>query len=144
MPLRSSFSGSTVTSTWLSTSPATSTLNTPSTELIAGSIDDSSICCSSSMLRSPTMLNWSTGNESGLIRLTLGVSTVAGSRTLFRFDVMVLSASSMSVPYLKLASIIERFSDDIDWIVSSPSTPEIVPSIGAVTSRTTASGLAEG
>ena len=57
---------------------------------------------------------------------------------------IVRSASAMSVPNLKLARTRERSSNDTDWTLSSPSTLEIAFSIGADTSRTTASGLADG
>ena len=57
---------------------------------------------------------------------------------------MLLSTSVISVPNSKLARIIDRFSDENDWTLSSPSSPDIVFSIGSVTSLATASGLAEG
>ena len=60
------------------------------------------------------------------------------------FVVMVRSASSISIPNVKLIMTTERFSEETLWIPSTPSTPKMAFSIGSVTSRTTASGLADG
>ena len=63
---------------------------------------------------------------------------------LLRLLAMARSASAMSVPISKFARTRERFSSEVDWMSDTPSTPEIARSIGAVTSRTTAFGFAEG
>ena len=57
---------------------------------------------------------------------------------------IVLSASSMSSPNSKVAMTRERFSDEVDLISFKPAMPEIEFSMGSETSRSTASGLAEG
>ena len=89
-------------------------------------------------------LSCSTGNSSGLMRATMGSLTPLGNASPVTLELMMFSTSAMSVPNSNDARMIDRFSVDIDCIVSSPSTPAIAPSMGSVTSRTTASGFADG
>ena len=96
------------------------------------------------MSLSPTTLSWSTGKVSGLIRPTIGEPTPSGNRTPLMLELMTFSASTMSVPKTKVAMTTARFSEEIDWMESSPSIPLMAFSMGAVTSSATASGLAEG
>ena len=54
------------------------------------------------------------------------------------------STSSISVPNSKVPRMIDLFSDENDWTLSNPSSPDITLSIGPVTSLATASGFADG
>ena len=155
-PFSDAFSRSTDTSALRSTSPDTSTPNTPSTADISGTIRDSTMRCSSATLRlcsaslragsrPPSItLSCSTGNSSGLMRATIGSLTPLGNATPLTLELTTFSALAMSVPNSNDARMIDRFSVEIDCIVSRPSTPEIAFSMGAVTSRATASGFADG
>ena len=124
--------------------PATSTLNTPSTRSIAGSIRSSTIRCSEGTSLSPTMLSCSTGKVSLLIRVMIESSTPSGNLMDATLPSIVLSASSMSSPNSNVAMTRERFSEDVDLISFKPAMPEIEFSMGSETSRSTASGLADG
>ncbi len=143
-PFSDTLSRSTSTSALRSTSPVTSTPNTPSMPDISGSIFDSTIFCISAMSPLPMTLSCSTGNSSGLMRATIGELTPFGKAIPLMLELMTFSTSAMSVPNSNEARIIDRFSVETDCIVSRPSTPAMAFSIGSVTSRTTASGLADG
>ena len=78
------------------------------------------------------------------MRPTIGSCTPSGNETRPTLEEIVLSASSMSTPNSNSASTRDRFSDETDCTPSIPFTPDMAASIGAVTSRATASGLADG
>ena len=50
----------------------------------------------------------------------------------------------MSSPNSNVATTMDMFSEDMDRISSRPLIPSMASSMGSVTSRTTASGFAEG
>ena len=143
-PFSDAFSRSTDTSALRSTPPETSTPKTPSTADISGTIRDSTMRCSSATSPPLMTLSCSTGNSSGLMRATIGSLTPPGNEIPPTFELMTFSALDMSVPNSNEARMIDRFSVEIDCIASRPSTPVMAASMGSVTSRTTASGLADG
>ena len=143
-PFAASLSASTVICTRRSISPVAWTCRIPSTSESAGRTLDSTIPCRSAASRSEMTLNWMTGNWSGLKRPTVGSSTPLTNEISFTTEAMWVSAAAMSVPYLKVASTSELPSKVVVWTDSNPAVPEIARSIGAVTSRTMASGFADG
>ena len=94
--------------------------------------------------RSETIPRLITGMFSGLNRLTSGSSTPSAKATAARAASTSLWATAMSVPYSKDARTTELPSKLVDWTDSSPPNGLTARSMGAVTSRTTASGSAPG
>ena len=143
-PFDASLSGSTLTATRRSISPAVRTRRMPSTSEIAGRTRDWTTRWISATSRSETTLNCMTGISLGFSLPTAGSPTPAGKVTPFTAALTSLSAPAISVPNTNVASTRELPSFVIDSTVSRPSIPVMARSTGAVTARRTASGPADG
>ena len=143
-PLAAILCGSTATWTRRSTSPVTWICRMPGMSEITGSTSACTSFAISACSLSAITLNCIMGSSLGLKRPTVGRPTPAGKSMLATAVATSASAAAMSVPNTKVARIMELPSNVLDCTVSRPAMPDMAVSIGSVTSRTTASGFADG
>ena len=140
-PSSSIFSECAVTKTRSNASPCSRTSPTPSTRSMRGTSDSSTIRLSATASPSLETLSCIIGNESLLIRSTLGVSTSSGRSTELTALSISRSASFISTPKSNVAIITVKLALEVDSSSFSPVIPLMAFSIGSATSFATVSGL---
>ena len=144
-PLSASLAGSSVMVIRCSSPPVRSTVATPSSAWIAGTISSFAIAAaaaspSSVVAASEAMM---TGEELMLSALTVG-STVFGSPAFCRFCSICARISLTSEPNENCAMTSESELAEVDWSASRRGTPAIACSIGLVTWSATSAAPAPG